>query len=66
MVTPQTTMETETDTNSSEYHALANKWTMWAHLPHDTDWSISSYKPTGIFVTHFLFLIVSAVPVVEA
>lgn len=20
------------------------KWTMWAHLPHDTDWSIESYK----------------------
>jgi len=43
MVTSQTTMATETY-NSSEYHALANKWTMWAHLPHDTDWSINSYK----------------------
>jgi len=42
MVTPQTTMATHTD--SSEYHALVNKWTMWAHLPHDTDWSIGSYK----------------------
>jgi len=43
MVTSQTTMATETY-NSSEYHALASKWTMWAHLPHDTDWSINSYK----------------------
>jgi Eukaryotic initiation factor 4E len=42
MVTPQTTMET--DTQSNEHHELANKWTMWAHLPHDTDWSIGSYK----------------------
>jgi hypothetical protein len=42
MVTPQTTMAT--DTQSNEHHKLANKWTMWAHLPHDTDWSISSYK----------------------
>jgi len=42
MVTPQTTMET--DTQSNEHHKLANKWTMWAHLPHDTDWSIGSYK----------------------
>ena len=42
MVNPQTTMAT--NTNSSEYHALSNKWTMWAHLPHDIDWSISSYK----------------------
>ena len=42
MVTPQTTMEA--DTQSNEHHELANKWTMWAHLPHDTDWSIGSYK----------------------
>jgi hypothetical protein len=42
MVTPQTTMAT--DTQSNEHHELANKWTMWAHLPHDTDWSIGSYK----------------------
>jgi hypothetical protein len=25
-------------------HRLADKWTMWAHLPHDIDWSIDSYK----------------------
>ena len=31
-----------TTTNSS--HRLADKWTLWAHLPHDTDWSLSSYK----------------------
>jgi len=49
MVTPQTTMATDTD--SSEYHALANKWTMWAHLPHDTDWSIGSYKKIYTFGT---------------
>jgi hypothetical protein len=42
MVTPQTTMAT--DTQSNKHHELANKWTMWAHLPHDTDWSIGSYK----------------------
>ena len=23
---------------------LYDKWTMYAHLPHDTDWSLSSYK----------------------
>ena len=23
---------------------LKNKWVLWAHLPHDTDWSLSSYK----------------------
>ena len=26
-------------------HPLYDKWTLWAHLPHDTDWSIKSYKP---------------------
>jgi len=26
------------------YHNLTNEWVFWAHLPHDTDWSINSYK----------------------
>lgn len=42
MVTPQPTMAT--DTNPKEFHRLADRWTIWAHLPHDTDWSITSYK----------------------
>ncbi len=25
-------------------HPLSDKWTLWAHLPHDTDWSLDSYK----------------------
>jgi len=28
----------------TEYHKLNRIWTMWAHLPHDTDWSVNSYK----------------------
>ena len=39
MTTLQTTMEAV-----EEYHKLADKWCIWAHLPHDTDWSIDSYK----------------------
>ena len=31
-------------TTEEEKHILQNKWTMWAHLPHDVDWSINSYK----------------------
>ena len=27
-----------------EPYSLYDKWTLWAHLPHDTDWSIGSYK----------------------
>jgi len=45
MVTPQPTFAT--DTNSMEQsgnHKLSTNWTMWAHLPHDTDWTILSYK----------------------
>lgn len=26
------------------FHPLSNKWVLYAHLPHDTDWSIDSYK----------------------
>ena len=25
-------------------HTLSGEWTLWAHLPHDIDWSLSSYK----------------------
>jgi hypothetical protein len=30
---------------------LFDKWTYWAHLPHDTDWSDSSYKRVLSFNT---------------
>lgn len=25
-------------------HILKDEWCFWAHLPHDTDWSLNSYK----------------------
>jgi hypothetical protein len=28
----------------SNLHILHNKWNLWAHLPHDTDWTVNSYK----------------------
>ena len=28
----------------SETHKLFDTWNVWAHLPHDTDWSVNSYK----------------------
>ena len=32
------------ETNSSvSLHTLSDKWVLWAHLPHDTDWSLKSY-----------------------
>ena len=36
---------------SSNVHPLSDKWTLWAHLPHDTDWSINSYKKIHTFQT---------------
>jgi hypothetical protein len=32
-------------------HPLGSKWTLWAHLPHDTDWSVDSYKRIMTFDT---------------
>ena len=45
MVDPHSTiMTTDTSRILEEYNKLSDKWTLWAHLPHDTDWSITSYK----------------------
>jgi len=45
MVDPHSTIIMSTNTSrTEEYNNLSNKWTLWAHLPHDTDWSIKSYK----------------------
>lgn len=27
-----------------QHHTLSDEWCLWAHLPHDTDWSLNSYK----------------------
>tara|TARA_B100001059_G_scaffold221157_1_gene243853 strand:- start:448 stop:984 length:537 start_codon:yes stop_codon:yes gene_type:complete len=32
-------------------HKLHDKWTLWAHLPHDTDWTVKSYKKIMTFST---------------
>ena len=32
-----------------QFHNLSSKWTLWAHLPHDIDWSIKSYKKIYTF-----------------
>ena len=32
------------DDTMNEHHTLHNEWTLWAHLPHDTDWSTKSYR----------------------
>ena len=42
---------TMTSSETIEYHNLSDKWTLWAHLPHDVDWSIKSYKKISTFTT---------------
>ena len=44
MVDPHSTIMTTDTSRIEEYNKLSDKWTLWAHLPHDTDWSIKSYK----------------------
>lgn len=41
----------ETANSSSEFHKLTDRWTLWAHLPHNTDWSLKSYIPISTFGT---------------
>ena len=31
-------------TENESFHELPGNWTLWAHLPHDTDWTIKSYQ----------------------
>jgi hypothetical protein len=40
MVTPGSMLATKT----GDYHDLSETWCLWAHLPHDTDWSLKSYR----------------------
>lgn len=32
-----------TSSNMNTFHKLSDEWTLWAHLPHNTDWSLKSY-----------------------
>ena len=33
----------------TSFHSLSDKWTLWVHLPHDTDWNMKSYKTIHSF-----------------
>ena len=44
MVSSQSTMAINTSSRMEDFHVLTDRWTIWAHLPHNTDWSIDSYK----------------------
>ena len=50
--TTTTTLHANTETNTdTQFHKLSDKWTLWAHLPHDTNWAASSYKKIYEFDT---------------
>jgi len=34
-----------------EHHKLSGNWTLWAHLPHNTDWSLNSYIKIKTFTS---------------
>ena len=36
-------MASDLATATDTHHKLQGKWTLWAHLPHDSDWSLKSY-----------------------
>lgn len=41
----------ETANSLDTFHQLSDKWTLWAHLPHNADWSLKSYIPISTFST---------------
>tara|TARA_B110000483_G_C17750160_1_gene371994 strand:- start:1 stop:525 length:525 start_codon:yes stop_codon:yes gene_type:complete len=36
--------QTEMNSEKTSYNKLEDKWVLWAHLPHDTNWNLDSYK----------------------
>lgn len=44
-------VETMLESSSNEFHKLSDKWTLWAHLPHDTNWGIDSYHVVLTFTS---------------
>ena len=44
-------------------HKLYDQWVLWAHLPHDTDWSIKSYeKIMDVLSVENMLLLYSVIP----
>ena len=39
----QSTSINKSSSEAESQHLLSDKWVLWAHLPHDTDWTLKSY-----------------------
>jgi len=51
MLSQHTEYTMETAATLETFHKLSDKWTLWAHLPHNTDWGLKSYIPISTFTT---------------
>ena len=51
------------DSPSAVEHALHDKWVLWAHLPHDTDWSLKSYIKVPNFQLWKVISLYNSVPI---
>ena len=51
MVVQHITMTTGNPSTTEDHHVLSDKWALWAHLPHNTDWSLNSYIKIYTFST---------------
>jgi len=53
MLSQDNTMDTATQSSNQETfrHQLSKNWTLWAHLPHNTDWTLKSYIPISTFTS---------------
>jgi hypothetical protein len=48
---PTQTSDSNSTKDVSSLHELSDAWIIWAHLPHDTDWSLKSYMKIYEFNT---------------
>lgn len=48
---PTPTSDSNSIKDVSSLHELSDAWILWAHLPHDTDWSLRSYMKIYEFNT---------------
>ena len=44
-------MASSCESSGDGFHKLFDKWVLYAHLPHDTNWTIDSYKKILTFST---------------
>lgn len=55
MSSVQSNMSSSSDSDlslsTSRFHKTHHKWNLWSHLPHDTDWTLSSYNKIYTFST---------------